>query len=131
MNDKDCLLYLHFFTKLSCQPVEVIALEDLTVLVREVYCGPDGTMFLTDVGSVYACGNNEHNKLGLNNRQGFLMAMKNIFTKVSCLPLVCIFIYRTLSFNVSFGVTFGFETIKRYLKLINTMNTGFICPYDV
>ncbi|XP_064595853.1 serine/threonine-protein kinase Nek9-like [Liolophura sinensis] len=64
-----------------CQPVEVIALEDLTVLVREVYCGLDGTMFLTDVGSVYACGNNEHNKLGLNNRQGFLMAMKNIFTK--------------------------------------------------
>ena len=39
-------------------------------------------MLLTDVGSVLACGNNEHNKLGLNQRQGFLMAMKNIFNKV-------------------------------------------------
>ena len=40
-------------------------------------------MLLTDVGSVLACGNNEYNKLGLNQRQGFLMAMKNIFNKVA------------------------------------------------
>ncbi len=52
------------------------------VCVRDVRCGRDGTMLLTDVGSVLACGNNEQNKLGLNARQGFLMAMKNIFTKV-------------------------------------------------
>ena len=50
--------------------------------MRDVKCGVDGTMFLTDVGCLLACGNNENNKLGLNNRQGFLMAMKNIFTKV-------------------------------------------------
>ena len=54
-----------------------------TVFVRNVRCGYDGTMLLTDVGSVLACGNNEYNKLGLNQRQGFLMAMKNIFNKVS------------------------------------------------
>lgn len=44
-------------------------------------------MFLTDVGSVYACGSNSDNKLGLNNRQGFIMAMKNIFTKVCVLRI--------------------------------------------
>ena len=53
-----------------------------SVCVRSVRCGVDGTVLLTEVGSVLACGNNEHNKLGLNQRQGFLMAMKNIFNKV-------------------------------------------------
>ena len=55
---------------------------DEPVCVRECRCGLDGTILLTEVGSVLACGNNEHNKLGLNQRQGFLMAMKNIFNKV-------------------------------------------------
>ncbi|XP_071787892.1 uncharacterized protein [Asterias amurensis] len=61
-----------------CEPKEVSVGQ---VFVRDVKCGVDGTMFLTDVGCLLACGNNENNKLGLNNRQGFLMAMKNIFTK--------------------------------------------------
>lgn len=52
-------------------------------MFRDVQCGMDGTMLVTDMGGVFACGSNEYNKLGLNNRQGFLMAMKNIFTKVS------------------------------------------------
>ena len=65
----------------SCQPVQV-AIEE-PVVFRDVQCGVDGTMFITDMGGVFACGSNEHNKLGLNNRQGFLMAMKNIFTKVT------------------------------------------------
>lgn len=56
-------------------------------MIRDVFCGVDGTMFLTDVGSVYACGSNSDNKLGLNNRQGFIMAMKNIFTKVCVLRI--------------------------------------------
>ena len=64
-----------------CQPVEVVLSE--AALVRDVRCGVDGTMLFTEVGSVLACGNNEYNKLGLNQRQGFLMAMKNIFNKVS------------------------------------------------
>ena len=64
-----------------CRPMKVPLEEG--VRVRESRCGVDGSMLLTDVGGVLACGCNEHNKLGLNQRQGFLMAMKNIFNKVS------------------------------------------------
>ncbi|XP_072021077.1 LOW QUALITY PROTEIN: uncharacterized protein [Amphiura filiformis] len=62
-----------------CEPKEVELADP--VFIQQVKCGMDGTMFLTDMGCLLACGNNENNKLGLNNRQGFLMAMKNIFTK--------------------------------------------------
>lgn len=65
-----------------CEPQEVTIPEP--VFIQDVKCGIDGTMFLTDVGMLLACGNNEDNKLGLNNRQGFLMAMKNMFSKVKC-----------------------------------------------
>ena len=65
----------------SCQPQEVQFTEK--VHVRDCRCGRDGTMLITDVRNVLACGNNEQNKLGLNQRQGFLMAMKNMFTKAS------------------------------------------------
>ncbi|KAL3886394.1 hypothetical protein ACJMK2_026392 [Sinanodonta woodiana] len=64
----------------QCKPMKV-TISEPGVVIREVRCGVDGTMFLTDVGSVFACGSNAENKLGLNNRQGFIMAMKNIFTK--------------------------------------------------
>lgn len=37
--------------------------------ISSVACGSDGTFFLTETGKVLACGNNEFNKLGLN--QGF------------------------------------------------------------
>ncbi|XP_033116880.1 uncharacterized protein LOC117116878 isoform X2 [Anneissia japonica] len=63
-----------------CEP-QAVDLSAESVYIRMVKCGRDGTMFLSDMGSLLACGNNEFNKLGLNNRQGFLMAMKNIFTK--------------------------------------------------
>ncbi|XP_071139970.1 uncharacterized protein [Mytilus edulis] len=63
----------------QCIPTQILV--DDKVLIRDVRCGVDGTMFITDVGSVFACGNNLDNKLGLNNRFGFIMAMKNIFTK--------------------------------------------------
>ncbi|KAK7101348.1 hypothetical protein V1264_024139 [Littorina saxatilis] len=63
----------------QCHPVRVGIEEG--VVIRDVQCGVDGTMFITDMGGVFACGSNDFNKLGLNNRQGFLMAMKNIFTK--------------------------------------------------
>lgn len=75
----------------SCQPQELRIEEP--VVIRDVFCGVDGTMFLTDVGSVYACGSNSDNKLGLNNRQGFIMAMKNIFTKVCVLRIKILFCY--------------------------------------
>ena len=55
------------------------------VLIRDVFCGTDGTMFLTDVGCVFACGCNRDNKLALNNRYGIIRAIRNIFTKVSTL----------------------------------------------
>ncbi|XP_030632725.1 serine/threonine-protein kinase Nek9 isoform X1 [Chanos chanos] len=35
-------------------------------IIDSVYCGSDGTFFLTEAGKVLACGNNELNKLGLN-----------------------------------------------------------------
>ncbi|KAG7510417.1 serine serine/threonine-protein kinase Nek9 [Solea senegalensis] len=34
--------------------------------ISSVCCGSDGTFFLTESGKVLACGNNEYNKLGLN-----------------------------------------------------------------
>jgi len=77
---------------ISCRPVKVPLPSD-NVAVRDCRCGHDGSALITDVASVLACGNNEHNKLGLNERQGFLMAMKNIFNKVllqSILPCVSV-----------------------------------------
>ncbi|XP_030856391.1 uncharacterized protein LOC100892600 isoform X3 [Strongylocentrotus purpuratus] len=62
-----------------CEPMEV-TLRD-PVFIQEVKCGVDGTMFLTDMGCLLACGSNAYNKLGLNHRQGFLASMKNMFTK--------------------------------------------------
>ena len=61
-----------------CKPTQVLFAEP-RVRVLDVACGVDGSMLRTELG-VYACGSNRHNKLGLNPRQGFLMAMKNIFT---------------------------------------------------
>uniref|UniRef100_A0A2C9JNN1 non-specific serine/threonine protein kinase n=1 Tax=Biomphalaria glabrata TaxID=6526 RepID=A0A2C9JNN1_BIOGL len=66
-------------TDSQCSPSAIHLMEH--VVFDDVQCGVDGTMLISDVGGVFACGNNENNKLGLNNRQGFLMAMKNIFTK--------------------------------------------------
>lgn len=43
--------------------------------IDSVYCGSDSTFFLTESGKVLACGNNELNKLGLN--QGF-SGIKNL-----------------------------------------------------
>ena len=54
-----------------------------SVNVREVFCGNTGTMFLTDEGIAWACGSNKSNKLGLNNRQGFIAALKHAFNPVS------------------------------------------------
>lgn len=35
-------------------------------IISSVSCASDGTFFLTETGKVLACGNNEFNKLGLN-----------------------------------------------------------------
>nr|XP_018668558.1 serine/threonine-protein kinase Nek8-like isoform X1 [Ciona intestinalis] len=54
--------------------------------IRDVRCGHDGTMFITDVGTLLACGNNQYNKLGLNERTGFIMMFNNRLkkTEVEC-----------------------------------------------
>ena len=54
-------------------------------------------MFLTEVGVVLATGSNEFNKIGLNNRQGFLMAMKNIFTKTEVDGAMILTVVKSLS----------------------------------
>lgn len=61
-------------------PMQVTFSE--SVNVKEVFCSDTSTMFLTDVGVVWACGSNKYNKLGLNQRQGFLAALKQVFNKV-------------------------------------------------
>ncbi|MED6238961.1 hypothetical protein ATANTOWER_032886, partial [Ataeniobius toweri] len=43
--------------------------------ISSVSCGSDGTFFLTEMGKVLACGNNDFNKLGLN--QG-ISGIKNL-----------------------------------------------------
>ncbi|XP_043533247.1 uncharacterized protein LOC122540959 isoform X1 [Chiloscyllium plagiosum] len=62
-----------------CSPMEV-SFEKQT-FIRDVKCGVDGTMFLTDTDSVLACGNNQYNKLGLNERRGLLMQMTMLFAR--------------------------------------------------
>lgn len=42
-----------FFNR--CLPTEVTAIDD-TVSIKQVKCGYDGTMFLTDTGALLACG---------------------------------------------------------------------------
>lgn len=75
----DVLFTLLFFFS-SCQPMKVTIAE--SALIRDVFCGHDGTMLLTDEGVIYACGSNAENKLALNHRHGFIAAMRNMFTRV-------------------------------------------------
>lgn len=53
--------------------------------ISSVSCGSDGTFFLTEAGKVLACGNNEFNKLGLN--QG-ISGLKNHLGEVLVLEKV-------------------------------------------
>ncbi len=41
------------------------------VIIKNVFCGYDSTAFIDDNGSVYMCGNNDYNKLGLNEKIQF------------------------------------------------------------
>lgn len=74
------MMYNSLYCYFSCQPMKVAITE--SVLIREVFCGHDGTMLLTDEGVIYACGCNAENKLALNHRHGFIAAMRNMFTRV-------------------------------------------------
>lgn len=35
--------------------------------IHKVVCGPDSTFIILENGQLYACGNNNNNKLGLGN----------------------------------------------------------------
>ncbi|XP_032906588.1 serine/threonine-protein kinase Nek8-like [Amblyraja radiata] len=63
----------------SCLPMKITFEEQ--IFVKDVKCGLDGTMFLTDSGGPLACGNNQYNKLGLNERRGLLMQMTTLFAR--------------------------------------------------
>ncbi|XP_019863624.1 PREDICTED: serine/threonine-protein kinase Nek8-like, partial [Amphimedon queenslandica] len=47
----------------------------------DVYCGMDSTVFITEMGRVFACGNNADNKIGINKRETFIMQMKKLLNK--------------------------------------------------
>lgn len=52
------------------------------VQVIKSFCGYDGTMFITERGGLLACGQNDYNKLGMNEQKGFLLQMKQFINKV-------------------------------------------------
>ena len=56
-------------------------------IISSVSCSSDGTFFLTEAGKVLACGNNEFNKLGLN--QG-ISGLKNHPGEVLCHIIITI-----------------------------------------
>ena len=44
-------------------------------------CGVDGTIFISHEGELYACGDNKHNRLGLNDQNGWIFSGDNTFAK--------------------------------------------------
>ena len=48
--------------------VVVISVDNVKETIKQVVCGLDGTMFLTTSYTLYACGSNRNNKLGLNKK---------------------------------------------------------------
>ncbi|XP_047483303.1 serine/threonine-protein kinase Nek8-like [Penaeus chinensis] len=74
-----------------CLPTEIEIPEEL--LVTNVKCGGDGTIFITDQGAMLACGANTRNKLGLSEGGGlFGIKLKHkevekavVATRVRCI----------------------------------------------
>ena len=57
----------------QCSPREV-ELDTEEIYITNVECGTDGTMFISHEGHLYACGSNQHNKLGLNDQRGWILS---------------------------------------------------------
>ena len=57
----------------QCSPKEVELKTD-DIYITNVECGADGTIFISHEGDLYACGNNENNKLGLNDQNGWVFS---------------------------------------------------------
>lgn len=51
------------------------------IFIKVAHCSSDGTVFIADTGSMFACGRNQGNKLGLNPRQGFLLQFRSRSSK--------------------------------------------------
>ncbi|KAF8788694.1 Serine/threonine-protein kinase Nek8 like protein [Argiope bruennichi] len=66
--------------ELSCSPMEILLPNDVHVV--KSFCGYDGTIFLTERGTLLACGQNDYNKLGMNEQKGFLLQMKQFIAKM-------------------------------------------------
>lgn len=49
------------------KPMQVPALQDMNVI--NAACGRNHTLFLTDTGTVYACGDNRSGQCGVGNSQ--------------------------------------------------------------
>lgn len=41
--------------------------------IRKVYCGARHTMFLSTLGRIYGCGDNEHGQLGLTQKKSYVL----------------------------------------------------------
>ena len=61
----------------SCLPTEIEVPED--VLITNVKCGGDGTIFITDQGAMLACGRNTRNKLALSDPGGLFSVRSKVF----------------------------------------------------
>ena len=70
-------------TETNClvpKEIVVMSADNVKETIKQVECGLDGTMFLTTSHTLYACGSNRNNKLGLNKKPTMLMTMR-LFTK--------------------------------------------------
>ena len=65
-----CAEYDVFLIPNSCIPTEVTAIDD-TVSIKQVRCGYDGTMFLTDTGALLACGRFVQSSFAFSIQTGF------------------------------------------------------------
>ncbi|XP_065093759.1 serine/threonine-protein kinase Nek8 [Ochlerotatus camptorhynchus] len=61
----------------SAEPRRLI-ITQMIQNIREVYCGPDCTVALTESGSCYCCGSNNNNKLGFGMKIAQLMALQKV-----------------------------------------------------
>ncbi|XP_022258858.1 serine/threonine-protein kinase Nek8-like, partial [Limulus polyphemus] len=64
----------------DCSVPTKVHLPENTTAVK-AFCGSDGTMFVTDMGVLLACGSNLYNKLGLTERRMFLVQVKQLMVK--------------------------------------------------
>ena len=101
-------------TETNCLvPKEIVVMsgDNIKESIKQVECGLDGTMFLTTSHTLYACGSNRNNKLGLNKKPTMLMTMR-LFTKEqkmlverSLVPTPVKVLIKHMVLDVSLGAT--------------------------